>query len=121
MAKIDCHVLSGKSALIPLDDLFPECKIHSSKCTPRLICLPEPNTCSECKSLGTLVQRVSSLFLASEWKLVVLYWYEEKHLKGLIVESKDPAEVRLSLLNQAAFKILCDYSEQYVIDLGLYT
>jgi len=121
MASIECHVVSGKVALVALDELFPECKTFSSERTPRLVCLPEPHSCSNCQSLKSMIRRLGGLFTASEWKTIVLFWKHESRLRGIVSESSDPAEVRLIIINRYSLKLLLKSAEEYVIDMTLYT
>lgn len=98
----------------------------SSTSTPRLVCLPKPHSCSECKSLPSLIRRYSGLFDAAEWELIVLHWEvtdtDGTHIMGLASKKKDPAEVELfQFINPMAFDMLKRYSEEYRIDMPLYT
>ena len=121
MPSITCHVVSEKTALIPLDDLFPECAQFSSERTPRLVCLPEPNACAACSSLPALIRRLQGIFTASGWEMVVLYWFEGDRVKGVVSLVEDPAEVRLLVINKSSLYLLKEQSESYIIDLPLYS
>jgi len=121
MPQIDCFVIKEKTALLQLDGIFPECETFSSKRTPRLVCLPEPKSCSACQSLPSLIQRLAKLFQASDWELIIMYWKEGESIKGLASFAKDPAEVRLFTINRSGFALVKSHSEEFAIDMPLFS
>jgi hypothetical protein len=121
MPRFDVYVVQDKTALIKLDDLFPECETFSSARTPRLVCLPEPQSCAACKSLGSLIQRVSQLFDHSEWELIVLFWeLEDGRMRAVACRKEDPAEVQWLIVNKSGLELVTNRAEEYVVDLSIY-
>ena len=121
MPTLDSFVVTGKSAFIKLDDIFPECSTFSSSRTPRLVCIPEPNVCSACKSLPSLVNRMVGVFKASEWELLIIYWYVGSTLRALVSRKEDPGGVALIVVNQSVFTLLKKGADEYTIEMPLYT
>jgi len=129
------RIVSGKSgkqsALIALDDLYPECTslIWDTE-LPNLSCWVTPNSCHRgtfATCMGELVERAYKLFTGMEHlEVIVLYWEAEykdapfgRRKWGLVIERDEDSEMRLSPLNRwALHKLNTDIGKKFQVDFG---
>ena len=91
--------MSEKTALIPLDGIFPQCGILTAGTQiPRMLCVADPSKCHVGKDcLGSLLARLGKLCeVFPKWEVIVLYWRLNKSLVGLAVRT---ADTQLKLIN----------------------
>jgi len=100
-AGVSClaYEVSDKTALIPLDGIFPQCGILTKDTQiPRMLCVADPSKCHVGQNcMGTLLGRLGKLHSAfPKWDIIVLYWRLDKKLVGLAVRTND---TKLKLIN----------------------
>jgi len=103
--KCPLYVISGKTVIIPLDGILPECKIKTADTQIiRMACVSDPNNChvgTDC--LGSLLKRLGSLSSQKpEWQLFILHWTMEyegrKRVIGMSINASN-VDIKISILN----------------------
>ncbi len=112
------YVISNRTAIIPVDNIFPECFVltKSFPQIPKLVCIANPRKCwvgQNC--MGILLSRLGRLAQCHEnWRLFILYWLYKNSLMGLAVREKD-SNMRIITLNPHALDYFILRGEKYLI------
>jgi len=126
---INCplYVVSGKTAIMPFDGIYPECSILTYNTSiPRAVCVADPHKChvgSNC--LGALLNRLGHLCQHfSRVQVYILHWRTPKSLltKGIrasimaLVVRASTSTMRLTTLNPHSLNyFVTANSEQYEV------
>lgn len=116
------HVLEGesgkKSLLVPLDDLFPDCKkLTADTNLPRLSCWTNPGSCdrgSFTTCMRSAIGECYKLFQGMpNLELIIMHWKSPEpkapqgiRTWGLVVEKSEHKEIRISTLNKWALEAI---------------
>lgn len=102
-------VLSSKTAMFKLDDLFPECRLYREKAPQAepLICIRDDSCPVNHGCMASLVRRIKMLFeeIVPQAELIILY-FRKRNVPGLGagVFWKDFREPRVITVNQQAWE-----------------
>ncbi len=112
------YVISRRTAIIPVDNIFPECFVLTKMAPqiPKLVCVANPKRCWVGKNcMETLLSRLGRLAQYHEsWRLFILYWLYQNSLMGLAVRARD-SNMRVISINPHALDYFIFRGEKYLI------